>query len=41
MPMACYLTQSIRGAAASIVIINCVADAHLIDCPRPLLLRVI
>ena len=35
------ITQSIRGVAASIVIINRVADAHLIDCPLPLLLRLI
>ncbi len=35
------ITQSIRRAAASIVIINRVADAHFIDCPFPLLLRLI
>ena len=41
MPMACYLTQTIRGAAASIVNTNCVADALLIVCLRPLLIRII
>ncbi len=37
----CFVTQSIRGAAASSKRHNYTADAHLIDCPPPQKMRFI